>query len=421
MERAGLVADYRVDITAPGQYRLWIRWASYDSGSDSMYAQIVELADGPGGSIRDWYRYAIGEDTPDFQVQSWKGEAGPELTNAGPNAQNPDVPAVWDILAPGPYTIRLSAREGGAAVDTLLLQLIDLPDPTEPGPPESPFIQITQQPAGAVAGPGQTATFTIQAISDSPLSYQWQKAPQGSADFTDIGGATANTYTTPALTLADDGTKYRCVVSNQAKSLTSQAAVLTVDTVGPTLVSAKTLGNPNRVTVVFSEAIADPAGATFALDQGVSVSAVTQTKPNTVELTTTSPLSLDKTYTLTVNGIKDIYGNELLPNSQIVLDFFVEVPRDYGKTVHGFQDDFSGAVRDPNWVSEQSIEIYMCRLMASSKYHDVWQPQPSALPSAGLQHPEGAGRMRSRPSPYRRQRHVGVAVGNPNTAPPGYD
>ena len=41
------VVNYKVQIATTGQYRLYIRWGGYDGSSDSMYAQIVELIDGP--------------------------------------------------------------------------------------------------------------------------------------------------------------------------------------------------------------------------------------------------------------------------------------------------------------------------------------------------------------------------------------
>src|SRR5262245_13820837 len=52
------VADYKVQLTAPGTYRLWLRWGGYDGSSDSIYGEIVELRDGPGGKLNDWYRFA---------------------------------------------------------------------------------------------------------------------------------------------------------------------------------------------------------------------------------------------------------------------------------------------------------------------------------------------------------------------------
>ena len=61
------------------------------------------------------------------------------------------------------------------------------------------------------------------------MSYQWQK--WDGAAWGDIGGATSASYTTPATTLADDGDRFRCQVSNAAGSATSIAATLMVQAV----------------------------------------------------------------------------------------------------------------------------------------------------------------------------------------------
>ncbi len=82
---------------------------------------------------------------------------------------------------------------------------------------------ITTQPLNQTVTAGQTATFTVVATGTAPLSYQWQK--NGVA----IGGATAASYTTPATTLADNGSQFIVVVSNTAGSATSNAATLTVN------------------------------------------------------------------------------------------------------------------------------------------------------------------------------------------------
>src|SRR5947208_1483284 len=76
-----------------------------------------------------------------------------------------------------------------------------------------------------------SATFTVTATGTAPLSYQWQK--NGTA----IGAATAASYTTPATTAADNGDQFTVVVSNAAGSVTSTAAVLTVNAalVAPTI------------------------------------------------------------------------------------------------------------------------------------------------------------------------------------------
>ncbi|HTS11171.1 MAG TPA: hypothetical protein VMH00_03555 [Candidatus Limnocylindrales bacterium] len=81
---------------------------------------------------------------------------------------------------------------------------------------------ITAQPADQMVSTGQTATFSVTATGTSPLAYQWQK--NGS----NVSGATAASYTTPATSSGDTGEQFKVVVSNSAGSVTSRAATLTV-------------------------------------------------------------------------------------------------------------------------------------------------------------------------------------------------
>lgn len=87
--------------------------------------------------------------------------------------------------------------------------------------------QINTQPADQLAPYGYRAAFTVGADGELPLSYQWQR--NGVA----ILGATSSTYSTPAVTLNDNGATYRCVITNPFGSATSRAAVLTVTTKQP--------------------------------------------------------------------------------------------------------------------------------------------------------------------------------------------
>ncbi len=73
----------------------------------------------------------------------------------------------------------------------------------------------------------QTGTFAVTARSAAPISYQWQKG-KITTNMADISGANAATYTTPATTLADHLTLFRCVVSNAAGSTTSASEMLFV-------------------------------------------------------------------------------------------------------------------------------------------------------------------------------------------------
>jgi len=82
--------------------------------------------------------------------------------------------------------------------------------------------QITAQPQSQTKTVGSSATFSVTATGTAPLSYQWYM------NDTEISGATESSYTTPALTMSDDGSTYHCVVTNSAGSATSDNAVLTV-------------------------------------------------------------------------------------------------------------------------------------------------------------------------------------------------
>jgi hypothetical protein len=81
---------------------------------------------------------------------------------------------------------------------------------------------IVTQPADQNAGVGRTATFTVTASGIGTLSYQWYRG--GNA----ISGATLAAYTTPILTLEDNGARFSCRVTNTGGSVTSNEALLTV-------------------------------------------------------------------------------------------------------------------------------------------------------------------------------------------------
>ncbi|MGI8745521.1 MAG: hypothetical protein ACR2NN_23700 [Bryobacteraceae bacterium] len=91
--------------------------------------------------------------------------------------------------------------------------------------------KIVSQPVNNIQPSGQPASFWVAATGSARMSYQWQK------NGVDIPGATANWFTTPATTLADNGAMFQAVVSNHAGSITSAPAMLRVNAApaGPTI------------------------------------------------------------------------------------------------------------------------------------------------------------------------------------------
>ena len=97
----------------------------------------------------------------------------------------------------------------------------------------NPEITITGQPSPATVFSGNTATFSVTATrtGSGTITYQWQIQQNGAGAWTNIAGATSATYTTGALTVADDNDdQYRVVVSatREATPVTSSTATLTV-------------------------------------------------------------------------------------------------------------------------------------------------------------------------------------------------
>jgi hypothetical protein len=119
---------------------------------------------------------------------------------------------------------------------------------------------ISTHPADQTVGVGQSATFSVVASGPGTLTYQWQK------NTVDVPGATGSSYSTPGATLADNNALYRCVVTNGAGSVTSNAARLTVSGGGSTLeVTQNPLDQTVGVgqTATFTVAATGPAAITY--------------------------------------------------------------------------------------------------------------------------------------------------------------
>ena len=109
---------------------------------------------------------------------------------------------------------------------------------------------FTTHPASVAVKEGNTAKFTVVG-SGSNLTYQWQQSTNSGSTWTNIQNATTASYTTPATTEIMNGYQYRCVITNNAGSVNSNAATLTV------YYPPKVATHPSNATVTY------PATATF--------------------------------------------------------------------------------------------------------------------------------------------------------------
>ena len=135
-------------------------------------------------------------------------------------------------------------------------------------------INITTQPQAQAVIEGNTATFTIVAtITSDSISYQWQISTNSGASWTNVNGANAASYTTPATVYpVSPSEQFRCVLSNVASTtVTSNAAILTVNesefvsgpaSVTPTIDADTTKAFSRRPVINTAPFVSEYAGST---------------------------------------------------------------------------------------------------------------------------------------------------------------
>src|SRR5207302_6446341 len=109
---------------------------------------------------------------------------------------------------------------------------------------------ITTQPSAQTVTAPAAATFTAAGSTPancSAPSVQWSSEAPAATSFSPISGATSASYTTPATTTAQSGTKYEATFTNAFGSTTTTAATLTVNArASPTPpASGRQLGRPS--------------------------------------------------------------------------------------------------------------------------------------------------------------------------------
>ena len=105
------------------------------------------------------------------------------------------------------------------------------------------------QPQSVRVGDGQTATFSVTAVSSSAATYQWSRSG------VPIPGATSATYSIATPQLSDDGAAFTVTVGNAGGTVTSAPATLGVSPIAPAIA--------NNVATTVSVVAGD--AATFAV------------------------------------------------------------------------------------------------------------------------------------------------------------
>jgi hypothetical protein len=289
-----------------------------------------------GGYVDRWAVYALhsaesfveahedGSDNLNIITGSTFPDSGLEANQVALNSGDNKVGSLvgWDNIEPGPDGIfEIEAQQYAGAAP--------FGDPAS-GPYGYGFsaiylaeiestgdLRITENPGDSLIPSGTSATLSVGASSPQAIAYQWQKAAAGGADFTDIDGATAASYTTPALTESESGTQYRASLSSGGSVTTSNVAAVTVDGDIPSVTGTSGSANFNAVHLTFSEPMKLDVlanAANYSLSGGLTVSGAVAQSTTTARILT-SAQTAGEIYTVTINDLEDLAGNRVVANS----------------------------------------------------------------------------------------------------------
>jgi hypothetical protein len=304
---------------------------------------------GPGTpflwTTNQWYWMRLGSDGTTLSAKIWPDDA---VTREPTNAQ-----LTWTENGRTGFAGITGSHVPGVEfeVDYFLLKASGLPSITVK--PTANPLYFTSVPQSSTNAVGTSATFSITVSNLAPVTYQWLVAPSNSTAFTAITGATNASYTTPALTLADNGNQYSVLVTEGALSDVSQVATVTIDTTPFTLVSATSSGSSTQVVLQFNKSVQVPANANGFSASGLHFSTVAQGVLPSQLVLSSSALSFGTAYTLQASGVESLAGN-ILAATNLAISQVLQMPAEFGTTVNGYQDDFTGASLNTNWVTVPS-------------------------------------------------------------------
>ncbi|HEY1788979.1 MAG TPA: Ig-like domain-containing protein, partial [Verrucomicrobiae bacterium] len=184
---------------------------------------------------------------------------------------------------------------------------------------------ISEQPNNRTAQVGQKATFWAGVTNDYPsASYQWM-TNSASGVTNAIVGATNASYTTPTLDMTYNGLNYSVAITNPFGSTNSALASLTVVSGPPAVYSATKTGNTTNVVVAFSKAVDPTTGlnpGNYSLtingaSAGVTVLSASYGSTSNSVILTTSTLNTNAGYYVTVQNVKDLFGNAMTGGSTV--------------------------------------------------------------------------------------------------------
>jgi alpha-tubulin suppressor-like RCC1 family protein len=277
---AGNTATFAVGVSGTGPFTYqWLKGGLPISGATAAFYSIASAAAGDAGSYAVQVTNSV--NTANSTSATLTVNANPVITvvsitsQPSPQIQLPGGSATFAVAASGTGPLSYQWLKDGSPISgatsaVLLLSNLQVGDAAAYSVTVSNGLgggvtsnaaslnvvgapAITTQPTNVSASEGATATFSVSATGTN-LRYQWTLNGGG------IGGASSATYTTPTLSLADNGAVYGVFVYNGAGLVISNSAVLTVTP----------LVAPSFSTQPTDQGMVEPSTATFTAVVGGS-------------------------------------------------------------------------------------------------------------------------------------------------------
>ncbi len=159
---------------------------------------------------------------------------------------------------------------------------------------------ITSPPISQTIASGSPVTFQVSATGSGPLAYQWQQ------NGLDIPGATSSAYTIASARTPDNGTTFRCIVSNSAGFVYSPGALLTFSDIQPPPPLPPVDNSPPTATLTMPPPVHPATG--LPLEFIVTFSDTTAVNASTLgngNVIVTGPGGYSQTATLISTGLVD--------------------------------------------------------------------------------------------------------------------
>ena len=179
--------------------------------------------------------FSVGAATNALLYYQWQFDSGggfTNLTDSGGISGSATSSLTIQNVSPGnvgAYSVMVSNAAGPVTSDTASLTIITGQAPV-----------IVSAPVSQTLLPGATATFTVSAAGDQPLSYFWQMYGTNLADGGNLSGSATSTLTIRSATVANSG-NYSVLITNSFGSVTSAVAVLNLTGVASSGVALATL------------------------------------------------------------------------------------------------------------------------------------------------------------------------------------